>query len=96
MKNIQHVKAFEKIVNENLEKQENKKLIHFKKGETLVKQGVIVNHVMFVKNGIVKLEYETENGTVLLDIVRGENMICLSGLFGDNIAKYSVIALTDT
>ncbi|MFW5805879.1 MAG: Crp/Fnr family transcriptional regulator [Bacteroidales bacterium] len=96
MKNNQHIKAFEEIVNNTLEKQENNKPVHFKKGETLVKQGIIVNHVMFVKNGIVKLEYETENGTVLLDVIRGENMICLSGMFGNNIAKYSVVALTDT
>ena len=89
--------GFEKMLEEAVgESVRKKSQIRFKKNETLIKQGVIVNHMMFIKNGIVKLEYETETGTVLLDVIRGESMVCLSGLFGDSVARYSVIALTDT
>jgi CRP-like cAMP-binding protein len=70
--------------------------VRFKRGETLVKQGTMVNHVMFVQSGYVKLEFESDTGLVLLDVISEGRMICLSGLFGDDIAKYSVIALTET
>ncbi len=82
---------FEEALNDS--KQRNK--VRFKRGETLIKQGTMVNHIMFVQSGYVKVELETETGTVLLDVVPKGRMICLSGLFGNDIAKYSVIALTE-
>ncbi|MFO7880289.1 MAG: Crp/Fnr family transcriptional regulator [Bacteroidota bacterium] len=89
--------ALERVVGKNTEISSIKKNeIRFKKGETLVKQGVTVKHMMFVKSGIVKLEFETETGAVILDVVPADRMICMSGLFGDSVAKYSVIALSDT
>lgn len=90
-------KGFENLLDELIDKSNTgKNGISFRKNETLVKQGVMVNHMMYIKSGLVKLEYETETGTVLLDIIPGENLLCLSGLFGNNIAHYSVIALSDT
>lgn len=94
---LQTFEELENLIDETFPAPGKEKVrVRFRKGETLVKQGVIVNHMMFVKSGVVKLEYESENGIVLLDVVPEGNMICMSGLFGDSVAKYSVIALTDT
>jgi len=88
--------GYDQLFEEALNDSEQRSKVGFKRGETLVKQGTMVNHIMFVQSGFVKLELETETGTVLLDVVPKGRMICLSGLFGNDIAKYSVIALTET
>ncbi len=88
--------GYDQLFEEAFADSKQRSKVLFKRGETLVKQGTMVNHIMFVQSGYVKLELETETGTVLLDVVPKGKMICLSGLFGNDIAKYSVIALTET
>lgn len=87
--------GFEQLFEEAVSESNHRNRVTFKRGETLVKQGTMVNHLMFVRAGFVKLEFETETGIVLLDVVPAGRMICLTGLFGNDIAKYSVIALTE-
>ena len=77
---------------------ENKVQIRFKKGEMISKQGSFVTHVMYLKNGFAKVYKETDSeNNLILDIIPEGKLIGLTSLFNnDNIARFSVSALTDT
>lgn len=77
---------------------ENKVQIQFKKGEIISKQGSFVTHVMYLKTGYAKVYKETDlDNNLILDIIPDGKLIGLTSLFNsDNIARFSVAALTDT
>ncbi|MEE4196860.1 MAG: Crp/Fnr family transcriptional regulator [Bacteroidales bacterium] len=77
---------------------ENKVQIRFKKGEIIAKQGSFVTHVMYIKQGIAKVYKETAmDSNLILDIIPEGRLIGLTTLFhSDNIARFSVSALSDT
>lgn len=77
---------------------ENKVQIRFKKGEIISKQGTFITHVMYLKNGFAKVYKETDaDNNLILDIIPDGKLIGLTSLFNsDNIARFSVAALTET
>lgn len=77
---------------------ENKVQIRFKKGEIISKQGSFVTHIMYLKEGFAKVYKETDSeNNLILDIIPDGKLIGLTSLFNnDNIARFSVSALTDT
>ncbi|MDY6801373.1 MAG: Crp/Fnr family transcriptional regulator [Bacteroidota bacterium] len=77
---------------------ENKVQIRFKKGEMISKQGSFVTHIMYIKEGFAKVYKETDiDSNLILDIIPEGKLIGLTSLFNsDNIARFSVAALSDT
>ncbi|MGM0408805.1 MAG: Crp/Fnr family transcriptional regulator [Bacteroidota bacterium] len=77
---------------------DNKVQIRFKKGEIISKQGSFVTHIMYLKEGFAKVYKETDlENNLILDIIPEGKLIGLTSLFNnDNIARFSVAALTDT
>ena len=77
---------------------ENRVQIHFKKGETISKQGSFVTHIMYLRNGFAKVYKETDlEHNLILDIIPSGKLIGLTSLFNqDNIARFSVAALDNT
>jgi len=77
---------------------ENKVQIRFKKGEIISKQGSFVTHIMYIKKGVAKVYKETDlDSNLILDIIPEGKLIGLTSLFNsDNIARFSVAALSDT
>jgi len=77
---------------------ENKVQIRFKKGEIISKQGSFVTHIMYLKEGFAKIYKETDVDTnLILDIIPEGKLIGLTSVFNaDNIARFSVAALSDT
>ena len=76
---------------------DNKVQIRFKKGEIISKQGSFVTHVMYLKDGFAKVYKETDiDSNLILDIIPEGKLIGLTSLYNsDNIARFSVAALTD-
>lgn len=74
---------------------ENRVQIHFKKGETISKQGSFVTHIMYLRNGFAKVYKETDlEHSLILDIIPSGKLIGLTSLYNnDNIARFSVAAL---
>lgn len=68
--------------------------ITYKKGETIFKQGTIVPHIAFIKNGMVKIMLETDNRKQPLCIEK-QGFIGLESMYNDKFSQYSVFALTD-
>lgn len=75
----------------------SKTQVHFRKGETLIKQGAYSSHILFIIDGLVKQYVEgdiTRNFNVR--IMKGGDFIGLSAVFNNNTFSYSANALTPT
>jgi CRP/FNR family transcriptional regulator len=66
----------------------------YRKGESILKQGTIVPHVVFIKSGMVKIMLESANRKQPLCIEKA-GFIGLESMYNDKFSQYSVIALTD-
>lgn len=73
-----------------------RKLIHYKKGETIVKQGSFASHIFFLRKGLVKLVIEGyHKKSTILKLEPSGSFICLSTLFTDDFFPYTIVALKD-
>lgn len=68
----------------------------FKKGETILKQGGMPNHVVYLEKGIVKFNYENEaNKNLILTIVSAPKILGGANLFYKDNNLFSIIAVED-
>ncbi len=75
--------------------QNNCRVILFKKGETICKQGTDAGHSIYLAKGMVKLYIEGKKN-LILKIIKSGNYIDLQTLFGDKKYKFSVSAIEDS
>lgn len=79
---------------EKLEKSSVK--LTFKKGETILKQGGIPNHIAYLEKGIVKFNYESESGkNLILTIVSAPKILGGANLFYKDNNLFSLVAVED-
>lgn len=79
---------------EKLEKTSVKLL--FKKGETILKQGGIPTHIVYLEKGIVKFNYENEiNKNLILTIVSAPKILGGANLFYKDNNLFSFVAVED-
>lgn len=68
----------------------------FKKGETILKQGGLPTHVVYLEKGIVKFNYENEsNKNLILTIVSAPKILGGANLFYKDNNLFSFIAVED-
>ena len=79
---------------EKLEKTSVK--LNFKKGETILKQGGVPTHIVYLEKGIVKFNYENEiNKNLILTIVSAPKILGGANLFYKDNNMFSFIAVED-
>ena len=79
---------------EKLEKTSVK--IHFKKGETILKQGGPPTHIVYLESGIVKFNYENQvKKNLILTIVSAPKILGGANLFYKDNNLFSFIAVED-
>lgn len=79
---------------EKLEKTSVK--LNFKKGETILKQGGMPTHIVYLEKGIVKFNYENESGkNLILTIVSAPKILGGANLFYKDNNLFSFIAVED-
>ena len=79
----------------NLEK--HRISIGYRKGETIVKQGTYVNHILFLKSGLAKIYLEGSNKDLILKIIPPKRFIGLSSLkCKDDLYIYSSAVYVDS
>ncbi|MFW5962785.1 MAG: Crp/Fnr family transcriptional regulator [Bacteroidota bacterium] len=90
--------CFQKLEAEELAMADKSRVqVHYKKGETIAKQGSFMNHILYIKDGFAKIYRENENNTnTIYNIFSTGSLIGLSTLFRDNIYPYSIAALSDS
>jgi CRP-like cAMP-binding protein len=70
--------------------------LNFKKGETILKQGGMPTHVVYLEKGIVKFNYENEsNKNLILTIVSAPKILGGANLFYKDNNLFSFIAVED-
>ncbi|MCX6273468.1 MAG: Crp/Fnr family transcriptional regulator [Bacteroidetes bacterium] len=68
--------------------------LRFKKGETIVKQGGRSTHLVFLHHGMVKFNYEVDDGkNVILTIVTGPKLLGGANLFFRMTNIFSLVAV---
>ena len=75
---------------------ERRSELSFKKGELLDKQGKFVTHIIFIREGFVKLYLESDDGITILGIAQPGSFIGLQALYGESVIPFSAEAITDT
>ena len=75
---------------------EHRTELSFKKGELLDKQGKFVTHIIFIREGFVKLYLENDAGITILGIAQPGSFIGLQALYGESVIPFSAEAITDT
>lgn len=70
--------------------------LHFKKGETIFKQGTKSSHLVFLHRGIVKFIDETDSGKdFILAIVKGPKLLGAANLFFKETNVLSLVAVEE-
>ena len=88
---------FKKLTTDELIKiNKNRVEVNFKRGETIIKQGALAGHMVYIKSGLVKVYREHANEELILSIESRGKLIGLQALYSQNIYPYSVYAYTDT
>jgi CRP-like cAMP-binding protein len=68
----------------------------FKKGETILKQGVMPTYIVYLEKGIVKFNYENESGkNLILTIVSAPKILGGANLFYKDNNLFSLVAVED-
>jgi CRP/FNR family transcriptional regulator, polysaccharide utilization system transcription regulator len=72
-------------------------VLNYRKGEVVGKQGAFVTHILFVKQGLVKI-YKELNGkdNLILNFYPAGQLIGLPSIFSGDILQYSVAAVEDS
>lgn len=76
---------------------ETKSTIHYRKGETIIKQGTEFTHVVSFNSGLAKLNVEIKpNKSMMIGLIKPSEILGGPGMFSDNRYTFSVTALTDS
>lgn len=72
----------------------NTSSIIYNKGETIIKQGSFITHILFIREGLVKLMIEGNNErNVIIKITSSGEFVGLSALYMQDVYPFSVVAL---
>jgi CRP-like cAMP-binding protein len=70
--------------------------LHFKKGETIIKQGGLPSHIAILEKGIVKFNFENENNkNLILTIVSAPKILGGANLFYKDNNLFSFVAVEE-
>jgi CRP-like cAMP-binding protein len=70
--------------------------LNFKKGETILKQGGLSTHIVYLEKGMVKFNYENEsNKNLILTIVASPKILGGANLFYKDNNLFSIVAIED-
>ena len=88
---------FQKLSNEQLFKvDEHRVELSFKKGELMSKQGMLMSHVIYIREGFAKLYMEQDGELIIIGIAQPGTFVGVQALYGEVAFPFSVEAMTDT
>ncbi len=87
---IKKIKNSENFVNQE------KIHLYYNKGETIIKEGTHVNDILYVLNGLVKIYIESPNKNIIIKLLKSDDFIGLTSLFGDTTYYFSAKSLKKT
>lgn len=82
--------------NELHELMDNKRQIHFRPGETILKQNTPLTHLVCIKNGLAKVVSEDPRGkNLILQIIKSNSVFMAGGSIMDDFRHFTVAAITE-
>lgn len=82
----------ELTVDELIQINKNRVELSFKRGDTIIKQGALAAHLVYIKSGLVKVFREQHNNEMVLSLETKGKMLGLHAIQTKNIYPYSVVA----
>jgi CRP/FNR family transcriptional regulator len=82
-------------IDELIQINRNRVELSFKKGDTIIKQGALAAHLVYIKSGLVKVFREQHNNEMVLSLEAKGKMLGLHAIHTKNIYPYSVVAYED-
>jgi CRP/FNR family transcriptional regulator len=70
-------------------------LTSFRKGDVLIRQGMLSTNVVYLRSGLIKLHIEGPYGDQIVRIVKAPGYLGLPTTFGDKINQYSITAIDE-
>lgn len=74
----------------------NKLTIDFKPGETIIKKGFVASNIMFLEEGLAKLEVVNDNHTSTVGLIQPQSFVGIICTFASHNFEFSAIALEKT
>lgn len=75
---------------------DNKRQIHFRPGETILKQNTPLTHLVCIKNGLAKVVSEDPKGkNLILQIIKSNSVFMAGGSIMDDFRHFTVAAITE-
>jgi CRP-like cAMP-binding protein len=74
---------------------ENHLVLKFKKGDSIIKQGMYSTNVVFLRTGIAKVHLSGPYHEQIVKLVKAPTYLGLPTTFGDKINQYSVTAVSE-
>ncbi len=68
-------------------------LLHFKKDETIIKQGFMADHILYLEEGMAKLSVEDKNRSTVFKIIASNSFIGLMCSFVKRNFDFSAVAI---
>jgi CRP/FNR family transcriptional regulator len=73
----------------------NHLLVHFKKGDPVIRQGHYSSNIMYLRKGLAKIHIQGPYREQIIKIVKAPRYLGLPTTFGDKINQYSVTVIED-
>ncbi|WP_195715223.1 Crp/Fnr family transcriptional regulator [Ancylomarina sp. 16SWW S1-10-2] len=70
--------------------------LQFAKGETIIKQGFVASHILYIENGLVKLDVTNDSKLSTLKLLTNDSFVGIICSFACKNHDFSAIALEDT
>ena len=70
--------------------------VNFKKGDSIIKQGMFSTNVAFLKKGLAKIHITGPYHEQIVRIIKSSKYLGLPTTFGDKVNQYSVTAIDDS
>jgi CRP-like cAMP-binding protein len=74
---------------------ENHLVLSFKKGDSIIKQGMYSTNVVFLRTGLAKIHLQGPYHEQIVRVVKSPTYLGLPTTFGDKINQYSVTAISE-
>jgi len=95
---LQKIDCFKKLKEEELFIiAENSKIVQYKRGETIFKQSVFSNNLVFFVDGLGKTYLEGSNDkNIILEIIKPFELVGITSLYGENTYHFSVASISQS
>jgi len=71
-------------------------LLQFEKGETIIKQGYVASHILYLEKGLAKLDVTNDSKLSTLKLLGNDSFVGIMCSFACKSLDFSAIALEDT